>query len=320
MKGVIVTGAGRSGTSLLTRLVNLLGVPTCIQSDLLAAGRSNRTGFWESRTVTAANELLLALADGRWCCPPQPEAILQRVTPSVCASCAHAFKLVHTSSQWVVKDPRLSFTMPFWQDALGIRPVVLVVVRAPAEVASSVVRQMRLSVDQALAVWERSTRTILRHSRGLPVIVAPLHRVLERPYAWCEESWAFLSRFGFTLTSTWQDGVRDFLDKSLLHSADIDVQVSPEQSELWDFVVTLAGNHAALPSLDLPMETPSTASVFDGVRANVRAHRFPTDVVGASLGGACWVGLEAHRRIYSAIADAHAQYYESSRTGPGNEV
>ena len=39
MRGVFVLGMHRSGTSAAARLVNLLGVPTCVEEDLLRTTR-----------------------------------------------------------------------------------------------------------------------------------------------------------------------------------------------------------------------------------------------------------------------------------------
>jgi|SoiMethySBSTD1v2_1073268.scaffolds.fasta_scaffold00086_59 hypothetical protein len=195
MRGIFVLGVGRSGTSLVTRVVNLLGIPTCMPRDLLAAGPSNPRGFWESRTTVVGDELLLALGDGRWWCPPQPQEILRRVTPVVATSYARAFRAVHPTGEWVVKDPRLAFTLPFWLQALDVRPV-MIVVRAPSETVASVGRQMGLPTALTLALWERTTRTVLQQTQGLPVIVGPLSEVTDRLNGWCEGCVDFLRRGG----------------------------------------------------------------------------------------------------------------------------
>ena len=58
MKGVFVVGMHRSGTSAAARLVNLLGIPTCVEEDLLLKTEDNPRGYWESATLTGLNDRL----------------------------------------------------------------------------------------------------------------------------------------------------------------------------------------------------------------------------------------------------------------------
>ena len=57
MQGVFVLGMHRSGTSAAARLVNFLGIPTCVDEDLLPTTEDNPKGFWESASLAALNDL-----------------------------------------------------------------------------------------------------------------------------------------------------------------------------------------------------------------------------------------------------------------------
>src|SRR5580698_6176593 len=54
---VCVLGMHRSGTSALTRLINLLGV--YVGEDLIPGSIDNPKGFWEDRAIVAVHEELL---------------------------------------------------------------------------------------------------------------------------------------------------------------------------------------------------------------------------------------------------------------------
>ncbi len=57
---IIVAGMHRSGTSVTTRIANLLGAE--LARDLIPAGIGNERGHWESRAVqTLHNDMLVAL-------------------------------------------------------------------------------------------------------------------------------------------------------------------------------------------------------------------------------------------------------------------
>ena len=67
--GVFVLGMHRSGTSVATRLINLLGVPAPIEEDLLPPDRGNPTGYWESSSLVAYNDRLLEVLGSEMTCP-----------------------------------------------------------------------------------------------------------------------------------------------------------------------------------------------------------------------------------------------------------
>ena len=69
VKGVFVVGMHRSGTSAAARLVNLLGIPTCVEEDLLLTTADNPRGYWESATLTGLNDRLLDALGCDWTCP-----------------------------------------------------------------------------------------------------------------------------------------------------------------------------------------------------------------------------------------------------------
>ena len=63
-KGLLVLGMHRSGTSALTRLLNLHGA--VLGDDLLPAGHDNPSGFWELREAVAIHVRLLAGLGMAW--------------------------------------------------------------------------------------------------------------------------------------------------------------------------------------------------------------------------------------------------------------
>lgn len=66
---VVVLGMHRSGTSAVTRVVNLLGLPLCRRDDLYLAA-DNPAGHWESTSVVGVNDALLAEMGGPCWAPP----------------------------------------------------------------------------------------------------------------------------------------------------------------------------------------------------------------------------------------------------------
>ncbi|HTZ08801.1 MAG TPA: hypothetical protein VMB72_07005, partial [Acidimicrobiales bacterium] len=69
MPGVVVLGMHRSGTSAVTRILNLLGADVGERDDLLT-DYDNPAGHWESRALVAANDRILAAWGRSWDFPP----------------------------------------------------------------------------------------------------------------------------------------------------------------------------------------------------------------------------------------------------------
>ncbi|MEX0585828.1 MAG: hypothetical protein WD176_04250, partial [Pirellulales bacterium] len=63
---ICVLGMHRSGTSLVTRLLNLLGVDLGVSAALRPADRFNPTGYWEHQAFIDINDELLRRLGGSW--------------------------------------------------------------------------------------------------------------------------------------------------------------------------------------------------------------------------------------------------------------
>jgi len=179
VNGVWVTGPPRSGTSATTRLLALAGLHLCVPEDRLGGGPNNPTGHWESKTVLAVNNRLLERAGARWWCPPPAGTDIGRGESSDDA--AQAFRAVHRTEPWVCKDPRLSFTLPFWRAATGADAACVIVVRHPADVVASIRRTWPLSVEHAAALWTRYVVDAFAVTEGLPTAIARFPEIVDDP-------------------------------------------------------------------------------------------------------------------------------------------
>ena len=221
-EGLIVLGMHRSGTSAATRLVNLLGPAVCEDDDLLLDPRGNEKGHWESISLVAFNDRLLAQMERNWWCPPRSghayDLDAGRVTIPP-AEGREAFDRTHRRTPWVWKDPRTCATLPYWRRALGGPLATLVVFRNPVEVGLSLLRRSKIAVLAGVAMWERYNRLILEHARGLPTYVARYEDLVDDPDTWCERIGSFLCQYG-VLDESHVDAaaVEDFVESGLRHS------------------------------------------------------------------------------------------------------
>jgi hypothetical protein len=268
--GVLVLGMHRSGTSAATRLVNLLGVPICIEADLPATTDDNPRGYWESVSLTVFNDRLLAALGCDWSCPPLLEAGWEadRALAGLRGEAAELFHEVIPTEQWVWKDPRNCITFDFWVAALDLQPVVVLVDRNPLEVAASLGARDGFGKVYALALWERYLRRCLASISGLPTLVTGYDELLSDPLAWCESVGRFLEGAGVATAAVDVGSARRHVDPDLRHarftSEELlrDPAVSKPQQELAHALGSLRGPHESLDAPNLAPESPSTEALL----------------------------------------------------------
>ena len=166
---ILVVGMHRSGTSALTGLINLLGVP--LGHELAGAAFDNESGFWENQAVVRLHERILQFLGSAWDDAREfPVDWLEQVE-----SAGFGEALAEVIGQefggkalWAVKDPRLCRFLPLWLRVLAqlrIEPRLLFALRHPAEVVGSLVRRNGLSPAVASMLWTRHLIEPLRASR-----------------------------------------------------------------------------------------------------------------------------------------------------------
>jgi hypothetical protein len=172
-EAVVVMGMHRSGTSLTTRLLGLLGVDLGPERTMLGGIEGdNPKGFWEQAPLTELNDDIFTALGTHWWNPPElrpgwherPE-----LEPLRERAARLLDELFPEPRPWGFKDPRLSLTLPVW------RPLVpdmrcVVCVRHPLDVAASLERRDPVAHprERSIVLWLRYTAAALRESEGLP--------------------------------------------------------------------------------------------------------------------------------------------------------
>ncbi|WP_200285743.1 glycoside hydrolase family 99-like domain-containing protein [Rhabdochromatium marinum] len=163
----------RSGTSAIARVLNLLGCG--LPENLMPAmAGNNETGFWESRDVADFNDRLLRSADSTWDdWHPMPAGWFNSLSTAAHQEAAQALIDSAFGGQpfIVLKDPRICRLLPFWLTALdraGYQTRLVVPLRHPLEVASSLRRRDGFSPRKGQILWLRHVLDAERASRNLP--------------------------------------------------------------------------------------------------------------------------------------------------------
>jgi len=168
-----VLGMHRSGTSAVTRALNLLGA--ALPGEMMSNTHHNASGHWEPLEVVDMHDRLLAGHGYVWDDPFIPSTICDASTPATQAA-SHditAFVSSHVLPHPValVKDPRICHTLPLWQAPLaqaGYTTVAILMLRNPLEVAASLQARDQMPTQVGLQLWLRYTLAAEYHTRHLP--------------------------------------------------------------------------------------------------------------------------------------------------------
>jgi len=176
----------RSGTSAVTRVVNLLGLSLGRSDDLYSAP-DNPSGHWESVSLCATNDVVLGLFGGTDIWPPrlrsgwERSSKAQSILPAMRAVFQDVYsEAIGTDGVWLWKDPRLCLTLPIWRRLLDDFCVVLVI-RNAADVADSLHRREGFPILYCRAVWDCYNRSVLGALAQLPVVVVDFDQMVRDP-------------------------------------------------------------------------------------------------------------------------------------------
>jgi GT2 family glycosyltransferase len=211
----------RSGTSAVTRTLNLLGA--ALPGDMMPAGPDNELGFWESQSLMKLHERLLGAASTSWDgLTPIPRTWYDSDTAVDFKNRLRAFVERQFESQnlLVLKDPRISLFVPLWLEALRdaeIEPLPVLVLRNPLEVNASLAKRNGFSPVHGFFLWLRYMLEAEEATRSMRRSLVRFDAILED---WQTETRRILSDLGLawpSIASETEQQIESFLSPGHRH-------------------------------------------------------------------------------------------------------
>jgi len=216
---VCTLGMHRSGTSLVSRMLNLLGVHLGPDAPISRKGADNPKGYWEHDAFVAIDDEILARLGGRWDEPPALPASWPS-DPRLADLREKARNVLATdfasAPLWGWKDPRTCLTLPFWQDVVGPMRYVLCV-RNPLAVVGSLTRRNDMSAEKADELWTGHVRASLAHTDGHPRVLVFYEDVLDDWRRELRRLAAFVERPERADEPSVRDAVAAFVETRMCH-------------------------------------------------------------------------------------------------------
>jgi hypothetical protein len=281
---VLILGMHRSGTSVISRSMQALGV--YLGNNFLEDQPDNPTGYWEDKGIYQLNERALSVCglrwedvrlidDSKW---SQPELEVLRT------EAANYIRARFSGHRlWGFKDPRTVRLLPFWQpifQSLGVDVSYVIAIRNPRSVSISLFDRQQMGLVAARMLWLVYMVPYLPMLRGKPFVVTDYDLFMADPLGQLERVARALN---LSLSEETLAAIRDFathfLNQDLRHSFfqpddfDLEPNLSPLPREAYLWLRMLATD-------ELPSASPRFWAAWE------RVSRSLATLLGAS-GGDC---------------------------------
>lgn len=266
----------RSGSSLTTGVMNILGVYLGNTQNLAEPGIHNPKGYFEHEAMLGINKEILSRLGydyWRWGAewPDIPvfqkhweqDPLLDDLRDAAKAIIDRDFQ---GYSVWGWKDPRSCFTLPFWQGILTTIQCIICI-RNPVDVARSQQRYINCSFERGLYLWLLHLKYALQYSEGN-------NRMFIQTEAWTDDWKRELNRLARFIGNPQLAAskhilcdVQRLIDKNLWHH-----QTSSQAlSIVLEKYEQLLGNTGlCVPGLDLSLQGALDKLVSEAIRSDVK--------------------------------------------------
>ena len=237
---LLVVGVGRSGTSALTRVLNLLGAALPVNT--LGANSGNELGHWEPSSILALSEEILSFHASDW--------YDTRAFPKQWFASAEAAVFIERAKTIIqneydgasliaIKEPRICRLAPIYLAALdraGYASRIVIPLRHPSEVAGSLKRRDGTDELTSELIWIRHMLEMEATTRHCPRVWTTYEQLLE-------DWWSVQARIALALKVTWPNQpealapeINAFLEPALRHfdvNKELGPRLSPITSSIW---------------------------------------------------------------------------------------
>lgn len=237
---LLVIGMHRSGTSAISRLLNLMGAYFGPEGSSIGYNIENLKGFWEREDVINVNQDILKTINADWYKVSHIEDNYQLT--EISDKLSHKLKKLvldfDSFRPWFVKDPRLCISLPYWMSYLEV-PLCIYVYRNPTEVASSLHVRNGFPTDYGMALWEKYNYLALKNTLELKRYFVDYDDLVNNPLDVCDKLYDWLLANGVNrINKISKLELEKFIDKNLHRQRGDLIEVSTTESQmgLWDIL------------------------------------------------------------------------------------
>ena len=218
---IVVLGMHRSGTSAITRGLEVLGVE--LGDNLMSPmANNNSKGFFEDLDVVDLNTSLLNHLglDWHYASPVTDSQVDDLIASGYLLKAADLMRRkIACKRPYGIKDPRLAKLIPFWKKVFKhceINVGYIIVVRNPISVTKSLNKRDGLTSEKGYMLWLDHVLTPLLNTENTNRIAVDFDLFIENP---AKQLGRISKTFDLSVNSeAMSEYVRKFLDQELRHN------------------------------------------------------------------------------------------------------
>jgi len=194
---IIVLSMHRSGSSMVARLINLMGAYFAPEGAGTGASVENPKGFWERKDIRKVNDNALFAAGADWYRVSgwAPHKLPSEAVQEFEQEAGRIVLNMDAYRPWVAKEPRFCLLFPMWRRLLEA-PVCVHVYRSPLEVARSLKTRNGFPIPFGIALWAYYCHLSLQVSSGLPRTLVRHSDLMANPVGVVETLYESLTAMG----------------------------------------------------------------------------------------------------------------------------
>ena len=168
---------------MVTQMLRDCGLDVGREEELMPPTSDNPRGYWEHMGFVEINKEVLECVRGAWDSPPRVPVPTWPRIEALAPVRERARQLIgrfQGRPHWGWKDPRNTFTLPFWLDLMPDLKIV-VCLRHPLEVHRSLQVRRHSPHARGLRLWRVFNEFILAHTRAEQRIVTTMRVTFVTP-------------------------------------------------------------------------------------------------------------------------------------------
>ena len=289
-KLVVVLGMHRSGTSAITRGLQVMGVELGDRLIPATAMEGNAKGFWEDIDFNALNNEILNAIDSDWhhISPVEPGDVETLRKKGYFLRAVELLRQkVGNTPIFGFKDPRVAKLLPFWKEVFShcqFEVSYLLVVRHPLSVVKSLAKRDGFEAEQSYMMWLDHVITSLIGSVGRRVLV-DYDYLMQSPG---HELTRIATGLGLEIDPTGLESYKaEFLDAGLRHTAYrpndllLDNACPPLVREIYDVLLNVASGDVQIDEGGLQKQLIQWSSEFGRIKSTLTlADKFFVKIAG----------------------------------------
>ena len=257
---IIVLGMHRSGTSAITRALQVLDID--LGDNLMLPQSDNIQGFWEDMEINSLNIELLKILDKDWHhLTPITDHDVNKLRDE--GYFVRAINMLRNkfskSSDFGIKDPRLTKLLPFWKHVFTHfegKIKFILAIRNPLSVVKSLEARNNFDHVKSYLLWLDHMLASLTHSSGYPCLIMNYDRLMLNP----EDEIRRLADFlALSINNDkLNDYLTNFLDTNLQHHSyqpndlQLDTSCPKLVHEVYSALEKIASNEQELEDIRTP--------------------------------------------------------------------